>query len=61
MWVVQLKEVRPPKSVLNLMYKVAPSKRAWVKFYLFFFQYVNLLVRERLYETETWTNKYSYI
>ena len=28
---VQLKEVRPPKSVLNLMYIVALSKRAWVK------------------------------
>ena len=32
MWVVQLKDGRLPKSVLNLMYMVALSKRAWVKF-----------------------------
>ena len=54
---VQLKEVRPPKSVLNLMYVVALSKRAWVK-KKSLLQYTE---RKRLYETKTWANKYSYI
>ena len=31
LWSMQLKEVRPPKLVLNLMYIIALSKRAWVK------------------------------
>ena len=59
MWVVQLKEVRPPKSFLNLLYKIAQSKREWVK-KNFTLCKLNI-VREKLYETETWTNKYSYI